>query len=148
MFVLCIEFVKGRERNLNALGEPATGLKMAKMGPARLEGLLLGASCLAFWCSMIVAQDTSWEETANAARTAESQGRLPEAEHLYLAALRKAEQFGPGDLRLATSLENLGMFYFGRAKHSDAESLLRRAFETRQKSKGRIRLNSSVSAPI
>jgi len=91
---------------------------------------------VAAWLGVGGVQDTSWEETTKAAQAADSQGRQTEAEKLYLAAVQKAESFGPTDSRLAMSLENLGMFYCSRDRYTEADSALQRAYQVGQKSEG------------
>lgn len=88
------------------------------------------------WPGVIGAQDASWDETTKAAQAADFQGRQTEAEKLYLAAVQKAEAFGPTDSRLAMSLENLGMFYCFRDRYTEADSALQRAYQVGQKSEG------------
>lgn len=106
---------------------------MMQSGRVPLLTVLLS---LAFLPALVVAQDASWEETMNAASTAAFQGRLTEAEKFYLTAVRKAEAFGLSDSRLATSLENLGMFYFANNRHAEGEFLLRRAYNVGEKAEG------------
>lgn len=91
---------------------------------------------VAAWPGVVGAQVASWDEITKAAQTADFQGRTAEAEKLYLAAVEKAEAFGPSDSRLATSLESLGTFYFGRDRHAEAESVLQRAYQVGEKSEG------------
>lgn len=95
------------------------------IGGVRLFAAVL---CLAACPTMSAGQRESWEEALNAASTADSQGRVAEAEKLYWAAIEKAETFGPTDWRVATGMEHLGMFYFVHQRHSEAETVLRRAY--------------------
>jgi tetratricopeptide (TPR) repeat protein len=120
-----------------SLGPRGSGksVRVVGMRPATFRALLAAFACVAFACSPTLAQDTSWEATTNAARSAESAGRLAEAEALYLTAVHKTQALGD-DARLATSLENLGMFYFARRKPAEAVPLLLRALDTRLRSEG------------
>ncbi len=95
-----------------------------------MKPVFFATLCLAICAAQVVAQTTSWEELTNAARTADQQGWHDEAEKHYQAAIDKAETFGPQDPRLATSLENLGIFYFSQPKHPEAEGLFRRALDS------------------
>jgi tetratricopeptide (TPR) repeat protein len=65
------------------------------------------------------------------------QNRYAEAERMYLASMREAESFGPHDLRLATSFENLANLYSIALERSDeAEALYERAKTIREQALG------------
>jgi len=53
------------------------------------------------------------------------QDRLEDAEKLYGAAIREAKAFGSQDLRLAASLNNLGVLYVKQQKFDNAADLYR-----------------------
>ena len=94
-----------------------------------ITGLLLaGVLCLALSSPTPYAQDTTkWEKSNAAGMKAYEEGRYAEAEKRWLAALEEAENFGPDDERLATSLNNLAGLYDNQGKHAEAEPLYQRA---------------------
>ena len=53
-------------------------------------------------------------------------GKYVEARQSYLEALAEAEKFGPNDLGLAATLNNLAALLFDYGKDAEAESLYRR----------------------
>ncbi len=64
---------------------------------------------IAIWVAVlgplsVFAQETSWEIYTDQGREAYEQHRYAEAEELFLAALKEAEQFGGEDPRLHSSL--------------------------------------------
>lgn len=66
-----------------------------------------------------------------------SQGRFAEAEPLALEALRFAENaFGPDDIRLAKSLNDLEWVYSGQQKYPEAEAVLKRLVTIAEKGFG------------
>jgi tetratricopeptide (TPR) repeat protein len=64
-----------------------------------------------------------------AAGKAFQERKFPEAEALLVSALHIAEQFSPGDPRLAASLNNLAELYVQRGRYADAEPLYKRAID-------------------
>lgn len=68
-------------------------------------------ACLALWPVHAFAQSSLWVTYIAAGTKAYQQGKYPEAEKHWGAALIEAEGFGPQDPRLATSLNNLGELY-------------------------------------
>ncbi len=64
------------------------------------------------------------------------QGRYLEAEKALQAALDEAERFGPQDLRLAASLNNLAELYRAQGKYAEAEPLHKRALAIGEKALG------------
>ncbi len=90
--------------------------------------LLAGLLCLALSSPNTYAQDnTKWEKSNVAGMEAYQEGRYAEAEKRWLAALEEAENFGPDDERLATSLSNLAELYRAQGQYAEAEPLYRRA---------------------
>ncbi|TDJ70156.1 MAG: tetratricopeptide repeat protein [Proteobacteria bacterium] len=99
------------------------------MSRYKIIRLSLGALCLAF---SLAVQAASWESYMEAGMTAYQQGNYAEAEKQWSAALKKAEDFGPQDrrlaaIRLATSLTNLAELYKTQGKYAEAEPLYQRA---------------------
>ncbi len=64
------------------------------------------------------------------------QGRIPEAQKLYLAALKEAQSFGPADLRQAATLNNMGVLFLRAQKPEEAEKVYQRSLEIRKKALG------------
>ena len=79
---------------------------------------------------------TRWESLIADGETAYQAGRYAEAEKLFLAALKEAEEFGGQDPRLATSLNNLALLYKSLGKYAQADPLLRRALTIQEKALG------------
>ncbi len=79
------------------------------MTTVKTRWLLVGLVCLALWPAYTSAQGGLWETYMAAATKAYQQGNYPETEKQLGAALKEAEGFGPQDLRLATSLNNLAV---------------------------------------
>ncbi len=59
-----------------------------------------------------------------------------DAERQFAAAVEAAEEFGPQDRRLATSLNNLAVLYRAQGKYPEAEPLYKRALAIREKALG------------
>ena len=93
--------------------------------PKRL--CLLVACCVLLASTQASAQSTPWETSTAAGLEAYQQGRYGEAEKYLSAALKEAENFGPEDPRLATSLNNLAGIYVTQGKYAEAEPLYKRS---------------------
>jgi tetratricopeptide (TPR) repeat protein len=93
------------------------------------RGFLFGVFAIIFGCNLASAQDSSWDEAREAAARAETQGKSAEARQFYQDAVREAEEVGPDDWRVATSLADLGDFYYRRTDYSEAETFFRRGLE-------------------
>jgi tetratricopeptide (TPR) repeat protein len=93
------------------------------------RGFLFAVFAIIFGCNLASAQDSSWEEATRAAARAETQGRSAEARQFYQDAVREAEEVGSDDWRVATSLADLGDFYYRQTDYSEAEALFRRGLE-------------------
>src|SRR5215472_15865496 len=91
---------------------------------------------LAFCPVLAVAQPKTWEDYIAAGKSAYQQGRYTEAEKLFEAALKEAEGFGPQDLDVATSLNNLAVLYSAQGKYVEAEPLFKRALAIQEKALG------------
>ena len=83
------------------------------------------------------AQDTPWTTYIEAGKKALGAGDYAEAEKMYLLALKTAEEYGPSDTKLATSLNNLAVLYRTQGRDADAEPLQRRSLAIREKILGR-----------
>lgn len=80
---------------------------------------------------------------------AEKAGNLQEAEQYFRSAVAEGERFGPRDIRLASSLNNLALLLNQTLRSKEAEQLTRRALEIYQESLGpRHRYVASVLANL
>ena len=68
-------------------------------------------------------QTNTWEQDWTAGVKAHHQGDLVQAERLLSGATAQAEEFGPRDLRLAASLNDLALTKYRMGKYSEAEPL-------------------------
>ena len=68
-----------------------------------------------------------------------------EAEPVYQAALRMADEFDPEDLRTAVTLNELAVLYHARGRLSEAEPLYRRALAIWEKLPERMELATLLS---
>ncbi|MFQ5934787.1 MAG: tetratricopeptide repeat protein [Acidiferrobacterales bacterium] len=109
---------------------------MAKRVPANLFSLRLRPSKnlvgrLGIWLrprSVRRARtDATWHMHKLAGKKAYREGGYDEAEKEFVAALKRAEGFGPQDPRLGASLNNLAMVYKQQGKLGKAEIHLKRA---------------------
>lgn len=80
-----------------------------------------------------IPDDTRWKQLSGAGRTFYEQGYYTDAEKAFLAALKEAERFGPGDARLAASLNNLAELYRAQSRYVEAEPLHKRSLAVREK---------------
>ena len=78
-------------------------------------------------------QGAEWESYITAAQQAYQQADYAEAEKQLEAALKEAEAFGPDDVRLATSLNNLALLYKAQGRYAEAEPLYKRALAINEK---------------
>jgi len=107
------------------------------MRQAKPIGLLLVVVALACWWPLTApTQDPRWQALSAAGLKAYQQGRHPEAEKQFEAALEEAEGFGSRDLRIATSLNNLAVLYKLQGRYREAEPLLLRALAIREQALG------------
>ena len=95
--------------------------------------LLPGVLCLALSVQTACIQQTPWEKANASGEEAYQQGRYAEAGKRWLAALEEAENFGPDDQRLATSLNNLAVLYRTQGNYAQAEPLYQRSLAIREK---------------
>ena len=111
--------------------------KVAEIGPVWLLVLLLVGSALAVLLQTVrtrLVRHKHWQRSMVAAQTALQQGRYAEAETMFRALLKKAEEdFGPEDPKVASAARNLAMLYCLQGKHADAEPLLHRSLAIMEK---------------
>jgi tetratricopeptide (TPR) repeat protein len=81
--------------------------------------------------------DTAWGNLDQVGVRAFEKGDYTEAQELLEAAVAEAEKFGGQDVRLATSLVNLGRCLLEQGLSKDAEPRLERALTIREKTTGK-----------
>ena len=91
------------------------------MKRTKTRWLLAGVLSLLLWPACTLGQETAWQRYMEAAGEAYQQGNYVEAEKQSLAAVQEAEKFGPDDLRLAQSLNNLAVLYRDQGRYAEAE---------------------------
>ncbi|MDQ1387684.1 MAG: hypothetical protein QOF56_1138, partial [Acidobacteriaceae bacterium] len=74
----------------------------------------------------LVGQNT-WEEKNKAGEKLFQEGKLADANRLFLEALQEAQKFGPNDLRLAPIYNNLALVAFVRSSFISSEGLYEKA---------------------
>lgn len=95
---------------------------------------LAGASSLfVLGCTGSSDPAARWEKASAKASEALQQGRYTEAETLWEAALKDAENFPPEDPRLVVSLKNLAQLYDDQKKAAEAEPLYQRLLAIEEK---------------
>lgn len=77
-----------------------------------------------------------WKRLVEEGNASYENGKIPEAEVKFIAALEEAEKFGEEDSRLALSLNNLAAMYHEQGKYTMAEPLYKRALDIRVKVHG------------
>ena len=82
---------------------------------------------IAFTEGPVCAQDTLWHTWRNGGILAMQEGRLEDAERLFIAAMEQAEKFGADDLRVAEAANDLAAVYATTGKSVEAELLFQRA---------------------
>ena len=97
---------------------------------------LVGGFCVLLVPPDASAQSTPWETSTDAGQEAYEQAHYGEAEKAWLLALKEAENFGPEDPLLATSLNNLASLYYAQGKYAEAEPLYQRSLAIREKALG------------
>jgi tetratricopeptide (TPR) repeat protein len=68
-----------------------------------------------------------WKNLVIEALAAAGTHDYPKSEQAFLKAVREAERFGPGDPRIGTTLNSLGLVYRAERKFTEAEAAYRRA---------------------
>jgi VWFA-related protein len=99
----------------------------------RLRGLLLTLIALQV---LALAQTSTWEAKNRAGEKAFQEGKLADAEGLFAAALKDAQQFGPRDLRLAPILNNLALVAFVRNNFVGAQENFEQAISIIEAARG------------
>ncbi len=101
---------------------------------------LVGVLCVMLVSALFIgcgqSAGSAWERYNQAGMEAYQQGNYAEAEKQWLAALQEAENFGPEDPRLATSLFALGSLYHAQGKYAEAEPLYQRSLAILEKALG------------
>ncbi len=105
----------------------------ALMISTKSVGIVASLLCLLLGPAYAVAQQADWERYMRAGAAAYQQGSYAEAVKQIKAALSAAEAFGPNDPRLATTLNNLAVFYNAQGKYAEAEPFNKRALAIREK---------------
>ncbi len=102
------------------------------MAPRNTRLWLAALLCLVLWPTHASAHDRAWQSYIDAAVEAYVEGDYAEAGRQFEAAVKRAEAFGPEDLRLATSLNGLAEAYRAQGRHAEAEPLHKRALAIRE----------------
>ena len=100
---------------------------------------------IALWLIYAPNQGAKWESYITAGQQAYQQADYAEAEKQFEAALKEAEAFGPDDVRLAKSLNELGLVYKAQGRYADAEPLYERSLAILEKALGPEHLNVAAS---
>lgn len=87
-----------------------------------------------------------WEKFTQAGADAFRENRFGEAERQFQSSITEAKTFGENDLRMATSLTNLGVLYNSRGQFDKAEPLFERAVHIKQKTLGPFNVEVADSA--
>ncbi|NWF73022.1 MAG: tetratricopeptide repeat protein [Nitrospirae bacterium] len=77
--------------------------------------------------SAVYGQDTLWHTWRNGGLQAMQEGRLGDAERLFIAALEQAEKFGADNLRVAEAANDLAVVYAAAGNTVKAELLFHRS---------------------
>ncbi len=99
-----------------------------------IMAVLVGASL--FMVQPAKAGETEWKKYSRQGATAYEQANWGQAERMFKLALKEAEPFGAKDLRLASSLTNLGVLYNFRNQPAKAAPLFERAIAVKQAALG------------
>jgi len=83
-----------------------------------------------------LAQNLAWEAKNRAGEKAFQEGKLADADALFAAALKDAQQFGPKDLRLAPILNNLALVAFVRNNFVGAQQNFEQAISIIEVARG------------
>ncbi|PZM81652.1 MAG: hypothetical protein DKT66_20860 [Candidatus Melainabacteria bacterium] len=99
----------------------------------KLTPLALLAACLS---SPALADEAAWNKYTMDGAKAYEGGNFGVAQRNFEASLAEAKKFGPNDMRLATSLTNLGVLYSFRGQNAKAGPLFEQAVRIKQKALG------------
>jgi VWFA-related protein len=86
--------------------------------------------------ALALAQTSAWEAKNRAGEKAFQEGKLADADGLFTAALKDAQQFGPKDLRLAPILNNLALVAFVRNNFVGAQENFEQAISVIETARG------------
>lgn len=111
-----------------------TGRSRRRVGP--LAAALAAACLVGVLSDGAAGESASWDELMGWARSAREAGSLGEAESALVAALERAEGFGPSDARLAETLTALAGVRASAGK-SEAAALVDQALEAWERVHGR-----------
>lgn len=89
---------------------------------------------------------TNWQKYRTSGERALNQGKLEEAESMWLAAMEETEDFSEDDPRRATTLEGLAEAYFRQGKHSSAEQCCRQVLRIYERALGTDHPDVGVTA--
>lgn len=89
--------------------------------------------CLAAYMAISWAQPDTWTQYYESALKASEQGRLIEAEKLFIASINEADKLASNDERLLASLLRLGILYHTQQKYAEAEPFLVRSLKIAEK---------------
>ena len=99
--------------------------------------LHVGLVCLALAAvAYVFLQGGRWESYNAAGVDAYQRGDYADAEKQWSDGLKEAEEFGPEDPRLASSLNILAELYRAQDRYTEAEPLYKRALAIREKALG------------
>ena len=113
------------------------GGRLGQLIRPKLIWLLAGLLCLALAIAAVtLLRDDPWERHMAAGAEAYQQGNYTEAVKQVRAAVERAREFGPTDLRLGTSLNNLAGLYQAQGHYSEAEPLYQRSLAIAEKALG------------
>jgi tetratricopeptide (TPR) repeat protein len=87
----------------------------------------------------------SWKSLVEEGNASYENGKIPEAEVKFIAALEEAEKFGEEDPRLALSLNNLAAMYHEQGKYTMAEPLYKRSLDIQVKLHGEEHPNVALN---
>jgi len=88
------------------------------------------------WPATALAQVEQWQSHMDAGVKAYFDNDYTEAEKQFTAAVKEAEQFGPEDPRLATTLNSLAEVHRAQGRLEEAEALHKRALAIIEKALG------------
>jgi tetratricopeptide (TPR) repeat protein len=80
--------------------------------------------------------DNLWRSLATKAQDLRIDGRFTESHQLARQALREAERFGPTDIRIAVTLNEIGLDYFYQGRYREAESAYLRGIRLAERDGG------------
>jgi len=101
---------------------------------------LMGHGLLALACLILMplflAGQATWQENNKAGEKLFQEGKLSDANRLFLDALQEAQRFGANDLRLAPIYNNLALVAFVRNSFINSEALYEKAIAIVESNRG------------